>query len=426
MRRRLVLVVAATTGLVVVAFAIPLAALVRDVAHDRAITAAERDAAALAPVLAVTQDPELIAAAVIQTPTGSDGRLSVFLDEGQVGDDAEVDARALSLARDGSQFRQESGDGAEIYSPVITGDGSTTVVRARVPSALLDEGVSTAWSALAAVAIVLVVAGWGLADLLARSLTRDVDELAATARALAGGDARARARRGGVREIADVSSAINSLADRIDELRAAERERVADLSHRLRTPLTVLRLEADRAGIPALSEGVDRLERDITRVVRDARRPLRDGIGDESCDLALVAEDRIAFWNALAEDDGRRTSAAVATGPVLVALPEDEVVAVIDALVTNVFTHTPDGVGYEIRLDVDDETARFVVSDEGGGIVDIDAVTARGVSGTGSSGLGLDIVRHAATRAGGAVRFGARDGGGLEVVVELPLLPRSV
>lgn len=425
MRRRLVLVVAATTGLVVVAFAIPLAALVRDVAHDRAITAAERDAAALAPVLAVTQDPELIAAAVIQTPTGSDGRLAVFLDGRQVGDASEVDARALSLARDGSQFRQESGAGTEIYTPVITGDGSTTVVRARVPSALLNDGVATAWLALAGVGVVLVIAACGLADRLARSLTRDVDDLAATARALAGGDGEARARPGGVPEIADVSSALNALADRIDELRTAERERVADLSHRLRTPLTVLRLEADRAAIPALSEGVDRLERDITQVVRDARRPLRDGISDERCDLALVVQDRAEFWNALADDDGRRTIAAIASGPAVVALPDDEVVAVIDALVTNVFTHTPDGVGYEIRLDVVGDSAMLVVRDEGEGIADIEAVAARGMSGAGSTGLGLDIVRHAAARAGGAVRFGAGAAGGLEVVLELPLQSES-
>jgi signal transduction histidine kinase len=43
-------------------------------------------------------------------------------------------------------------------------------------------------------------------------------------------------------ELADAARALNRLADRIDELRAAERERVADLSHRLRTPLTGLRL----------------------------------------------------------------------------------------------------------------------------------------------------------------------------------------
>ena len=421
MRRRLILVVAATTGLVVVAFALPLAALVRDVAHDRAITAAERDAAALAPVLALTQDPELIAAAITQTPTGGDGRLAVFLGGRQIGDDAPADEQSLSLARDGSGFSRDTSDGAEIYSPVITGDGSTTVVRARIPNDMLDDGVTTAWAALAAVGVALIAGGCLLADRLARSLTRDAGELAGTARALAGGDAHARARPGGVPEIADVATALNALADRIDELRTAERERVADLSHRLRTPLTVLRLEADRTGIPALTEGVDRLERDITQVVRDARRPLHDGLGT-TCDLAAVTRDRAAFWHALAEDDGRPAEAHIADGPLVVRLDEDEASAALDALLANVFTHTPDGTAYAIHLTrTPDDHAQLLVRDDGPGLTDPGSATERGVSGGGSTGLGLDIVRHAARRAGGDVEFAKAPGGGLQVVLELPL-----
>lgn len=422
MRRRLVLVVAAAAGLVVIAFAVPLGALVRDVARDRATAAAERDAAALAPVLAVTDDPELIAAAVTQTATGADGRLAVFLGDTQIGDDAPGDPRALALARGGRGFSRHTARGAEIYSPVVTGDGSTSVVRARVPSGLLDDGVVTAWLALAAVGVTLVAGGCALADRLARSLTREVGDLAGTARALAGGDGLARARPGTVPEIADVAVALNMLADRIDELRAAERERVADLSHRLRTPLTVLRLEADRAGFAAVTEGVDRLEHDITQIVRDARRPLRDAL-EVSCDLAAVTRDRAAFWQALAEDDGRRADARLAGGPLRVRMAEEDAVASLDALLTNVFTHTPDGTAYSIDLTrTEDDHAHLVIRDHGPGVRDLEAVARRGVSAHGSTGLGLDIVCHAARRAGGDVRFETAPGGGLQVAVDLPLI----
>ena len=424
MRRRLVLVVAATAGLVVVAFAIPLAALVRTVAHDRAITAAERDAVALAPVLAVTtDDAELVAAAVEQTATGADGRLAVFTAAGQIGDQTPVDERALALARDrGAGFSRETAAGAEIYSPVITGDGQTTVVRARVPDTLLDEGVRTAWAALAAVGIVLVLAGCALADRLARSLTRDAADLAATARALAGGAPEARARPSDVPEIGDVATALNALADRINELRAAERERVADLSHRLRTPLTVLRLEADRAGIPAVTEGVDRLERDITQLIVDARRPLHDGLVDAGCDLAAVVRARARFWNALAEDDGRPTTTTVHEGPLPVRLAEADAVAAVDALLNNVFTHTPEGTGYAIRADLVGDTARLTVHDDGPGVGDASEATGRGASGAGSTGLGLDIVRHAAGSAGGTVTVESGPGAGFTVRVDVPVI----
>ena len=70
-RRRLVLVVLATTGLVVVAFALPLGALVRSVARDRAIAAAERDVAPLAPALALPSiTPDLVTSAIENTGTG--------------------------------------------------------------------------------------------------------------------------------------------------------------------------------------------------------------------------------------------------------------------------------------------------------------------------------------------------------------------
>src|ERR671910_737840 len=250
MRRRLLLVVVATTSLVVVAFAVPLGALIRSVAHDRALAAAERDVAALAPVLAVTVEPDEATLALQSTSTGADGRLAVWLPDGtRVGDATEDDGQALALARDqGLAFSQNRDGARELYTPVATGNQDVSVVRARVPDRLLNDGVTTAWAALAAVAVALVAAAVVIADRLARSVTRDASGLSATARALASGSSDARAVPGPTPELADAARALNRLADRIDELRAAERERVADLSHRLRTPLTGLRLDAETSG----------------------------------------------------------------------------------------------------------------------------------------------------------------------------------
>ena len=100
MRRRLFLVTLAVTTLVVAAFAIPLALLVRDVARDHAITDAEEDQAALAPVLAVDPAPDLLAAAIGRTPSGQDGRFAVLLPDGtQIGDQTELSPESVRLAR---------------------------------------------------------------------------------------------------------------------------------------------------------------------------------------------------------------------------------------------------------------------------------------------------------------------------------------
>lgn len=423
MRRRLLLVVVATTSLVVVAFAIPLGALVRSVNRDRAIGDAERDIAALAPVLAVTSDdPGLVTAAIDRTDTGADGRMAVWLPDGtQLGDPTTDDTAALTLARDRRRaFSQHRDDALELYTPVVTGPSDVSVVRARLPDDLLNEGVATAWLALAGVAAALVAVAVVIADRLARSVTRDATGLASTARALAAGRADARSDPGRTPELAEAARALNLLADRIDELRAAERERVADLSHRLRTPLTALRLDAEAVGAVEVVADVDRLELAVSDLIRAARRPLHPGVVGETCDLGGVARDRADYWSALADDDGRTWTLDVPGLPSPVRLSRQEAGAAIDALVGNVFAHTPDGSPYALTVQVIDRTIRLDVDDAGPGIANPEAVGHRGVTGSGSTGLGLDIARRAAEAAGGTLVIGASPLGGARISLELP------
>jgi signal transduction histidine kinase len=427
-RRRLLLVVLATTTLVVVAFAIPLGGLVRSVARDRAISAAERDAAALAPVLALTTDPDAVRSAIERTTLGAAGRLSVVLPDGVVvGDPTPVDPDALALARGRQRsFSVEDDAGRWSYAAVVTGAGEASVLRARIPAAELDAGVRAAWLALGAVALGLVVAAAVLADRLARSLTREAVGMAATARALAAGDPAARVVPGATPELADAAGALNLLADRIDALRAAERERVADLSHRLRTPLTALRLDADRTGNAEVAAGVDRLEAAVSELVRSARRPLHESPVGARGDVCSVARDRVAFWSALAEDDGRAWSGAVPDGSIEVGLGADELGAAIDALIGNVFAHTPEGTPYRLEVVAGDGALVVVAVDDGGpGIVDPAAVLERGRTGAGSTGLGLDIARQAAEAAGGSISIGPSPLGGARVELRFPVLGRA-
>ncbi len=415
----------AVTTLLVAAFAIPLALLVRDVARDRAITSAERDLAALAPVLAVTTtDRALLVAAVESTEAGHDGRLGVFLPDGTVmGDTSSVDDDAIALAAERRvAFSREHRRGVELYTPVVVGDDQAVVLRARVPSDLLDDGVATAWLILGVVAAALLGVAVLVSDRLGRSVTRPAVDLARTSRALASGDLTARAAVDGPPEIADVGEAVNLLADRIGELRAVERERVADLSHRLRTPLTAVRLDAEALGDEGLIAAVDRLEAEVTDVIHTARRPLHDQVAVR-CDLAAVVADRSVFWGALADDDGRAWTCRVEPpGPHEVRLASAEAAAAVDVLLGNVFAHTPEGTPYDIAVLAGGGRVRFVLDDAGPGITDPAAVLDRGVSASGSTGLGLDIAVRAARTAGGELRIDRSPAGGARVELDLPLV----
>jgi signal transduction histidine kinase len=423
MRRRLFLVTLAVTTLLVAAFAIPLALLVRDVARDRAISDAEADVAALAPVLAVDRTAEHLADAIETTPSGRDDRFSVVLPDGtQIGDQTALNDDSVALARERQLAFSESVEGGiDVYSPVVLGTGEVVVLRVHVPDSLATEGVTTSWLVLALVALVLLIVAVAATDRLARSVTRPAADLANTSRALAGGDSHARADVAGPPEIAHVAEALNLLADRIDELRVAERERVADLSHRLRTPLTALRLDAEGHGVAELIADVDRLEAEVSELIRAARRPLHEEMAVRS-DLAQVLEERADFWGALADDHGRRWECHVEpAGPHPVRLPRDDAAAAVDVLLGNVFAHTPEGTPYAVGVRAVGDRVELSVEDGGEGIAGTDHVLDRGSSRGGSTGLGLDIAVSAARAAGGDLRVERSDRlGGARVVLDLP------
>ena len=143
-------------------------------------------------------------------------------------------------------------------------------------------------------------------------------------------------------------------------------------------------------------------------MIRTARRPVREGVGAHT-DLGAVVTQRIAFWTPLAEDDGRAVESVVPMGPVLVRGSESDVGAAVDALIQNVFAHTPDGAGMRIEVTARTEDGGvLVVADDGPGFPESDSPdggVARGASGT-STGLGLDIARRTAEASGGTMRIG--------------------
>lgn len=431
MRRRLALVSLAVTLLVVLAFLVPLALLVRNQASDRALARAERDAQAIAAAIAVTPlggtpvTPEL-AAAVLDAFGSMDTVTIVFPDATAVGT-AYEESPGLDQARAGAAFTARTDKGAEVLVPVLVADGpasgSAVVVRTFVSDEELTRGVAVAWAMLGALGVFLVVVAALAADRLGQSVVRPVGELSAAARSLGSGDLDTRVDPSGPEEVAEVGEAFNFLARRLRALLNAERESVADLSHRLRTPLTALRLQAetlaDDETRASLLADIDRLERAIDRMIEEARRPSDPGTADESADLGAVVRHRATFWKVLADEQGRAVDVHTGGGRLVVPLSGEELGAMVDTLIENVFSYTAPGTPYSIAArPAASGMAVLVVEDGGPGFPDSGMVT-RGVSGGGSTGLGLDIVRRMAQRADGDVEVDNSSDGGARVTVTL-------
>ena len=426
MRWRLTLLVLATTSAVVLAFLVPMALLMRSLAAERTIARVTTEAQNLAATAAGSDEVQM--ANELRASDGDRlGRTTVFFPQGKaVG--ANTKEPIPAQVENGSALTDRKNGAATIYVPAVTSRG-TVVVRTRVTSAELHRGVGRAIGILAGLGTVMLGVSAVSADALARRVSRPIRELAAAADSLHEGDLDSRVPERGPPEVVAMSRALNRLANRIDQLLISERESVADLSHRLRTPVTALRLDTESITDPEMAARLDQhvahLERTVDAVLRDARRPVRQNV-TVRCDVGAVVGERVTFWSALADEQNRLLRSRLPSRPTWARIDTVDLTDVIDVLIDNVFAHTEDGVQLEVSVtELPNREVMLVVEDGGPGLPGADVVT-RGLSLVGSSGLGLDIVRRAAIASGGRLELGRSQLGGAKIRVIFGAAERRV
>lgn len=421
MRRWLGLSAVATTSIVVLAFLLPLAALIRDLAADRALASAERDAQTVAQLAATLDDtPEAVRSLQVRLPADA----SIQLGPGQVIGAALPPGLDLSQAATlGEASRQPVEGGQAVVVPVLKDDTAWVVV-VSVPTAVLMDNVVGSWVVLAGLGLALIAVAALVADRLGRSIVQPIQNLVAATERLGAGELDASVTPSGPAELVQVGAAFNHLSQRVAQLLAGERESIADLSHRLRTPLTALKLDVEAldpsVDVSRLQQDIDELERTVSHLINEARRPIREGAGAFT-ELTSVVEARAKYWGALAEDQGRRWDLELPDDRCRVAGRDIDFVAAIDALIGNIFAHTPVGSPYTIKLSVRESHAVTAISDHGPGLADQELLK-RGRSSAESTGLGIDIVRNTAAAAGGSAEWISAPSGGTTVRISLPLI----
>jgi signal transduction histidine kinase len=414
--------------MIVIAFCIPLARLIQVVATNRALDAAKLESRTLAGALVEVTDGNAVKQLVEQANAGDPRPIAVYLPDGTVlGAQIPLDAE-VQLARQGRSFTAAApGGGRDILVGIVTG-GGPRVVRVRVAGTLLNQGVHRAWAIVLAVGALVVLIAVLLADRLGQSIVAPMGELLSVTRQLQGGELSARVKPAGPPEVEEVGLAVNELAERIGVLLAAEGEAAADLSHQLRTPLTVLRLDAEGIGSPIdrvrIASDIDRLEKVVTQVINESREVGQRGTRPRRgrSDLGQAVHHRLTFWSVLAEDQGRKVSSNIPPGRQPIAVSTAELDVLVDALLNNVFTHTPAGTPFDVEVHpAGNRRWTLVVQDSGPGLPG-DSLPRRGASGGSGTGLGLDIVRRTAEGSGGDVVAGrsARGGARIEVTFGPP------
>lgn len=237
-----------------------------------------------------------------------------------------------------------------------------------------------------------------------------VGALARTATALGEGDFTVRSTPAGITDVDAVSEALNSTADRLDQLLSRELTFSEDASHQLRTALAGLRLtlEAARleptldreAALRSAAAQIDRLESTLDELLALARATPRPR---QPLDLQPMIDELAATWSGRLALEGRPLR--VVTEPHLpaAAAAPGAVRQVLDVLLDNATRHG----GGTITIGTHAAARGVVVdvADEGAGIAgDPEQLFERRGGRARDHGIGLALARSLAEAEGGKLQ----------------------
>lgn len=329
-----------------------------------------------------------------------------------------------------AELRRELGPGTRVaFRP---GEGGTLWVSLPIegemywlelPRARLERPFPWAWFAWGTLLLAFAVIG---AYLVVRRLNRPLRALAEAAETIGRGGQPPRVAEEGPTEIRSVARSFNAMGEGLRRLEADRALLLAGVSHDLRTPLARLRL-----GVELLPGDDARLKGEMATDIEAMDAIIGQFLDFVRLDAAEAARPD-ADLNALVHKaveglarDGSAPQLALAPLPALPLRPVAMQRLVVN-LLTNARRYGRDPV--EVRTWRDGDSVRLAVLDRGPGIPPSEAARmlqpltrldpARA---NGGAGLGLAIVDRVARLHGGRVELLARDGGGLEARVTLPL-----
>jgi signal transduction histidine kinase len=449
MRRRLLVSYVALTAVILLLLELPLGELYARRERDAMISVARRDASVLAAVASESlehpgqhdlhslgaQYQAETGAEVAVVDSGGQTLVSLDPDDPSRGDGPDFNSAVGAALQGRSSVGTDSDDDGPEIAVTVPVPGSSGVLGAvvvAVPAQPTYSRIHRAWLALGGFAVVLLGVAVLLGLWLARGLSRPLLALEEASSRLGRGDLAARAPVGGPAEISALASQFNQMASRLGELITAQQEFVADASHQLRTPLTALRLRLENLAAELSGDSVSHLEDAQAEVDRLTR--LVDGLlalsraqrppTTASVDITNVVTERCAAWAALAdEQDVELTVSADAEEPLRGTVVPGHLEQMLDNLLANAVEASPPGRSIEVGISNGGGTVTVHVRDHGPGLSDLERQRAfdrfwqSATTPTGTSGLGLAIVRQLAVANGGSIALEAPDGGGLDAVL---------
>jgi signal transduction histidine kinase len=289
---------------------------------------------------------------------------------------------------------------------------------------------------VATVAAVFVIALVAIAAGGMRRMTRPMDDIVDAAQRIEAGDYSAQVPERGTPDLRSVARAFNSMSARLKASDEQRRTFLADVTHELRTPLSVIRGQAEAiadglyegdaahlAPILDATETLDRLVEDLrTMVMTDAGSLV---LHREPTDMGALAADAVEAFKTQAEAAGVKLPTDLEDNLPSVEVDPARIRGVLGNLLSNAIRHTPSGGSVRVSVAGAGDAVVVTVADTGEGIPSelLPRVFERFVKGANStgSGLGLAIAHDIVTAHGGRLEIESEPGSGTRVRLSLPI-----
>jgi signal transduction histidine kinase len=284
--------------------------------------------------------------------------------------------------------------------------------------------------------LLVFAVGWGARSL--RRMFTPLDELFNASERVANGDYSVRVQEKGPPEVHSLTRSFNSMAERLQVSDQQRRNMLADISHELRTPITVIQgtvegmldgvYPVDEARLKSISEEtqiLSRLVEDLRTLALAESGALR--LKREPTNLAGLIRDSVSGFEAQAKEKDIQIELALADGEDAGVDPQ-RIREVLTNLLSNALRYTPRGG--KIKVDLTEaglSTERNVtisIADSGPGIesVLLPHVFDRFYksSDSGGMGLGLSIAKYLVEAHGGKIRAESEVGKGTKIIFSFP------
>lgn len=242
---------------------------------------------------------------------------------------------------------------------------------------------------------------------------------------------------------------LHRLNTQLRHMDTERREFLADISHELRTPITIIRGEAEvalRGREREAGEYKDALQHiaelsgQLGKYVNDLMFLARAETGGlqfdwDSLDLAGLVADAVEDFQVMAQDGGISVDWEAPAGAVWVRGDKQRLRQVLFILGDNACRYSRPGGRITARLRAENGDALFSLGDQGIGIPvqDLGRIFDRHFRGTNArqsredgSGLGLPVAKSIVTAHGGRITVASTENAGTTFTVALPLVPAEL